>query len=39
MPGGELFLVHFYPVLDEAGRLVSIIRYSREITDQKKVEL
>ncbi len=36
--GGELFLVHFYPVLDEEGRLVSIIRYSREITDQKKVE-
>jgi signal transduction histidine kinase len=38
-PGGLLFLVHFYPVMDEAGRLVSIIRYSREITDQKKVEL
>jgi two-component system, NtrC family, sensor kinase len=36
--GGELFLVHFYPVLDDEGRLVSIIRYSREITDQKKVE-
>ena len=37
-PGGELFLVHFYPVLDESGRLESIIRYSGEITDQKKVE-
>ena len=38
-PGGELFQVNFYPVLDESGRLVSIIRYSREITDQKKVEI
>jgi two-component system, NtrC family, sensor kinase len=37
-PGGELYLVHFYPVLDESGRLESIIRYSGEITDQKKVE-
>ncbi|MBR9979961.1 MAG: PAS domain-containing protein, partial [Desulfatitalea sp.] len=36
--GGALFLVHFYPVLDESGRLVRIIRYSREITDQKKME-
>ena len=37
-PGGALFMVQFYPVLDDAGRLVRIIRYSREITDQKKME-
>jgi nitrogen-specific signal transduction histidine kinase len=37
--GGELYLVNFYPVFDDSGCLESIIRYSREITDQKKVEL
>jgi signal transduction histidine kinase len=37
-PGGDLFLVTFYPLIDENGDLQSIIRYSREITDQKKVE-
>jgi two-component system, NtrC family, sensor kinase len=37
-PDGDLFLVTFYPLLDEDGNLKSIIRYSREITDQKKVE-
>ncbi|WP_052507019.1 c-type heme family protein [Desulfonatronovibrio magnus] len=35
---GEIYLVHFYPVLDENGELESIIRYARDITDQKKVE-
>jgi two-component system, NtrC family, sensor kinase len=36
---GALFLIQFYPVLDESGRLESIIRYAREITDQKRMEL
>ncbi|MCA1742486.1 MAG: DUF3365 domain-containing protein, partial [Desulfovibrionales bacterium] len=35
---GEIYLVHFYPVLSEDGELESIIRYARDITDQKKVE-
>jgi PAS domain S-box-containing protein len=38
-PRGELFLVTGYPVLDESGRVRSIIRYGREITDQKNVAL
>jgi signal transduction histidine kinase len=36
---GALFLIQFYPVFDESGRLESIIRYAREITDQKRMEL
>lgn len=35
---GALFLIQFYPVRDENGRLESIIRYAREITDQKRME-
>ncbi len=35
---GALFLIQFYPVFDESGNLESIIRYAREITDQKKME-
>ncbi|WP_051617031.1 c-type heme family protein [Desulfonatronovibrio hydrogenovorans] len=35
---GEIYLVHFYPILNEQGELESIIRYARDITDQKKVE-
>jgi signal transduction histidine kinase len=35
---GEIFLVHFYPVLDENGKVKNIIRYARDITEQKKVE-
>lgn len=37
-PTGEIFLVHFYPVLSESGEVESIIRYAREISEQKKVE-
>ncbi|MFW5975210.1 MAG: c-type heme family protein [Desulfosalsimonas sp.] len=37
-PTGELFLVHFYPVIDENGEVESVIRYAREISEQKKVE-
>jgi PAS domain S-box-containing protein len=35
---GEIFLVHFYPVLDEAGEVQSVIRYAREVSEQKKME-
>ncbi len=37
-PSGEVFLVHFYPVLDGQGQVESVIRYAREISDQKRVE-
>ncbi len=35
---GKIHLVHFYPVFDENGDIQSVIRYSRDITQQKKVE-
>ncbi len=35
---GKIHLVHYYPVFDEDGEIQSIIRYSRDITQQKKVE-
>ena len=35
---GKTHLVHYYPVFDEDGGVQSIIRYSRDITRQKKVE-
>ncbi len=36
--GGEIFLVHFYPITDETHEVVSVVRYARDITDQKRVE-
>ena len=35
---GEIYLVHLYPILNEDGELESIIRYARDITNQKQVE-
>jgi PAS domain S-box-containing protein len=35
---GEIFLMHFYPVLNEQGEVESIVRYARDITDQRKIE-
>jgi two-component system, NtrC family, sensor kinase len=35
---GQIYLVHFYPILNDRGEVESIIRYARDITDQKKVE-
>lgn len=35
---GEIFFMHFYPVLDEQGEVASIVRYARDITDQRRVE-
>jgi signal transduction histidine kinase len=35
---GEIFLVHYYPVMNEEGRISGIIRYAKDITEAKKVE-
>lgn len=35
---GEIFLIHFYPVADERGEVTSMVRYARDITQQKRVE-
>ncbi|MBM9538065.1 c-type heme family protein [Desulfobulbus alkaliphilus] len=35
---GSLFLINFYPLFNETGQVESIIRYARDITDQKRVE-
>ena len=38
-PGqGGIFQVHCYPVTDDQGEVESVIRYVKEITDQKHVE-
>lgn len=35
---GEFFLMHFYPVFDEQGEVESIVRYVRDVTEQKQME-
>ncbi|MFW5731260.1 MAG: c-type heme family protein, partial [Desulfonatronovibrionaceae bacterium] len=35
---GRIHLVHFYPILNEDGEVERIIRYVRDITEQKKVK-
>ncbi len=35
---GEIFLVNYYPLFDEQGEVGGVIRYARDITDQKRVE-
>jgi PAS domain S-box-containing protein len=35
---GEIFQVHFYPILNESGEVQSVIRNAREISEQKKME-
>lgn len=37
-PAGEIFLMHFYPVLDDQGEVSSVVRYARDITDQRQLE-
>jgi PAS domain S-box-containing protein len=37
-PAGEIFLLHFYPVLDERGDVASIVRYARDITEPRRLE-
>jgi two-component system NtrC family sensor kinase len=35
---GDIFLVHYYPILDDRGEVENIIRYARDVTAQKRVE-
>jgi two-component system NtrC family sensor kinase len=35
---GEIFLVHYYPIIDERGEVVSIVRNAKDITAEKRVE-
>jgi len=35
---GEIFLVYYYPILDEAGEVWGILRYAKDITLEKQVE-
>jgi PAS domain S-box-containing protein len=35
---GEIFLMHFYPVVNDHGEVESVVRYARDITDQKRIE-
>jgi two-component system NtrC family sensor kinase len=35
---GEIFLVQYYPIVDERGEVVSIVRNAKDITAEKRVE-
>jgi two-component system, NtrC family, sensor kinase len=35
---GEIFRVHYYPIIDDRGEAVSIVRNARDITAEKRVE-
>ena len=35
---GEIFRVHYYPIVDERGEVVSIVRNAKDITVEKRVE-
>jgi two-component system NtrC family sensor kinase len=35
---GEIFLVHYYPITDDRGEVVSIVRNAKDITAEKRVE-
>lgn len=35
---GEIFLVQYYPILDEKGDVSSVVRFAREVTADKEVE-
>lgn len=35
---GEIFLLHFYPIVGDDGEVENIIRYAHEITEQKKMD-
>jgi PAS domain S-box-containing protein len=37
-PAGEIFLMHFYPVLNDRGQIDSVVRYARDITEQRRLE-
>lgn len=35
---GEIFLVQYYPIVDDRGEVVSIVRHAKDITADKRVE-
>lgn len=35
---GEIFLVHYYPIVDERDEVVSIVHHAKDITAEKRVE-
>jgi PAS domain S-box-containing protein len=35
---GEIFLMHFYPIANDQDEVESVVRYARDITDQKRIE-
>lgn len=35
---GRIFLVHYYPILDDQGEVTGLVRYSKDITVTKQVE-
>ena len=35
---GEIFRVHYYPIIDDRGEVVSIVRNAKDITVEKRVE-
>ena len=37
-PAAEIFLTHFYPVLDDRGEVSSVVCYARDITEQRRLE-
>lgn len=38
LASGEIFLIYFYPILDEYGKPESMVCYVKDITDQKQLE-
>ncbi|MHB9072866.1 MAG: c-type heme family protein [Desulfobaccales bacterium] len=35
---GKIFLVHYYPLVDDQGEVVSIVHHAKDITTEKRVE-
>ncbi|PHR28458.1 MAG: hypothetical protein COA36_06165 [Desulfotalea sp.] len=38
LPGGEIFLIYFYPIQDEYKKTESLVCYMKDITEQKQLE-
>lgn len=39
LPGGGIFLIYFYPILDSEGHVDNLVCYVKDITEQKKLEI
>ncbi|MEW6386459.1 MAG: DUF3365 domain-containing protein [Thermodesulfobacteriota bacterium] len=37
-PEGEIFLTHYYPIIDDKGEVASVLGYAKDITAEKRVE-